>query len=202
MATPDQIDHFDQLVRSFETAMLVTHVKQGDLRARPMSLASVDAKGELWFSTGVHSGKASEVLMDPHVAIVMQRSDQFVSITGTAEVVIDRRKASELWSETWRPWFPDGPDDRELVLIHVHSKEAEFWDLRGLRGFIYLFDAVRHAVQGDRLNDEPNGANHDTVSFHAENGRPSARPAHSRAPTLTSWLFAQLRLVARRARSG
>jgi general stress protein 26 len=199
MATPTQMERFDHLVRSFETAMLVTRDERGRMRARPMSLASADAEGDLWFSTGVHSGKASEVLGDPDVAVVMQRSDQFVSVTGTAEVVVDREKARALWSEAWRAWFPDGPEDRELVLIHVHSKEAEFWDISGLRGFIYLFDAVRHVVQGERMGDEPDGGHHDRLSFPPEDGR-ARRPLQPHAPKWSAWALSQLQWVAKRAR--
>lgn len=153
---------FDELVRGFDTAMLVTHPPDGGMRARPLSVASVDAEGDLWFSTGSNSGKVAELLGDPRVAIVMQGPSRFVSITGTAEIVIDSERAAALWQEAWRPWFPGGANDPELVLVHVRATEAEFWDLSGIRGLVYLFDAAKHAMTGERMTDGP-AAHHDTV---------------------------------------
>jgi general stress protein 26 len=155
---------FDQLISSFKDAMLVTHGKDGELHARPLTLASADANGDVWFSTGAHSGKVAEIFHDRRVAVIMQASSRYLSLTGTAEVIADRAKAAVLWRETWRPWFPGGPDDPEIVLVHVKGTEAEFWDLRGLAGVMYVFDAVKHALKGERMSDGPS-RHHDTVRF-------------------------------------
>src|SRR5262245_30715687 len=107
-------EQFDQLVRSFDTAMLVTHA-EGRLRARPLSVASVDADGDLWFATNCESAKAHELQVDPRVLVTMQSSSQFVSIAGTAELLVDHDIATSLWRDAWRPWFPKGADDPELM---------------------------------------------------------------------------------------
>jgi len=151
-----QRERFEELVRSFGTAMLVTHGKGGKtLHARPMGVASVGRDGDLWFATGINSVKTEELLTDRRVVVVMQDPSRFVSITGEADLVVNRAKAAELWSEAFRPWFPKGPDDPELVLVHVRSHEAEYWDMRGLKGARYLFEAVQHAVRGERMTDAP-----------------------------------------------
>lgn len=60
--------------------------------------------------TAFDSGKTAELFDEPEVAVAMQGNARVVSISGKAEVVIDRTdKVEELWSETWRPWFPGGP---------------------------------------------------------------------------------------------
>ncbi|HEX4475613.1 MAG TPA: pyridoxamine 5'-phosphate oxidase family protein, partial [Polyangiaceae bacterium] len=147
----------------FSTAMLVTHGKDGSLRARPMSLASVQDDGDLWFATGVMSSKTDELLVDSRVVVVLENSTRHVSISGDAEVVISPEKANALWSETWRPWFPAGPHDPELCLIHVRTREAEYWDMGGIRGIRYLFDAVKHVVQGERMGDDADPDQHSTI---------------------------------------
>jgi general stress protein 26 len=155
-------EKFTQLIGSFGEGMLVTHGKDGELHARPLTLASAEANGEVWFSTGAHSGKVAEIFQDRRVAVIMQGSSRYLSLTGTAEIVVDRAKAGALWRETWRPWFPGGPDDPELVLVHIRANQAEFWDLRGLGGVMYVFDAVKHALKGERMSDGPS-RHHDTV---------------------------------------
>ena len=40
-------------------------------------------------------------------------------------------------------WFPKGPDDPDLVLLSVEPEIAEFWDVGGIKGLRYLFDAAK-----------------------------------------------------------
>jgi general stress protein 26 len=164
MAQKAQREQFRDLVGSFATAMLVTHGEDGALRARPMSLASADEDGDLWFASGIDSGKINELLHDRRVAVVMQSASRFVSISGEAEVIVNAEKAAELWNEAFRPWYPKGPEDPELALVHVRTRDAEYWDLSGLRGVRYVFDAVKHVVRGERMSDEP-AQHHGKVSL-------------------------------------
>jgi general stress protein 26 len=164
MTDPSKETKFDELVHGFDAAMLVTHDDAGDMHARPLSIASADAGGDLWFCTGAHSGKVAEMFHDRRVGVVMQGSSRYVSVTGTAEIVVDRAKAADLWSEAWRPWFPGGPNDPEIVLVHVRATQAEFWDLRGLAGVLYVFDAVKHALERERMSDGPS-RHHDKVQL-------------------------------------
>jgi general stress protein 26 len=181
MNQEEQRDRFDDLVKTFSTAMLVTHGSDGELRARPMSVASVAADGDLWFTTGINSTKADELLVDRRVAVLMQEPSRFISITGEAELVVNKEKTAELWNEAWRPWFPLGPDDPEIALVHVRTFEAEFWDIKGIRGARYLFDAIRHAVKGERMGDGE-------AAYHAKVPLPETPNARQRPPRLARWL--------------
>lgn len=196
LTPPTRSERFDHLVRDFDTAMLVTHTPDGGLRARPMAVAAVDAGGDLWFSTGMHSGKTGELVVDDHVAVVLQDGRRFVSVSGRARVVVDVARARELWRESWRPFFPGGPTDPELVLVHVHASEAELWDRRGLRGLLFLFGAVRRALAGNAATTAPwlDGEKLDLEARQSSEGR--AR----RTPTLGGWLRSQLVLTAKRAK--
>lgn len=133
--------------------MLVTRQGSEQLHARPMSVASVDESGDIWFTTSIDSGKVSEMLHDRHVAVIMQGRTQYLSVSGRAQVFSDVEKATAFWSEAWRPWFPDGPADPELVLVRVIPEEAEYWDLSGIRGVRYVFEAVKHVLKGVRMGD-------------------------------------------------
>src|SRR5436190_484164 len=95
------------IVRHFQTAMVVTEGPDGSPRARPMSIAATDPNGTMWFTTAVDSGKANEMLAHPHVAVVMQSATRFVSLSGEAKILASRDKARELWQDAWLPWFPE-----------------------------------------------------------------------------------------------
>ena len=52
----------------------------------------------------------------------------WVSVGGTAKVLSDHAKVKDLWSAVLRAFFPDGPDDPEIVLLRVTPEEGEIWD--------------------------------------------------------------------------
>jgi general stress protein 26 len=114
-----------KVVEGFQTAMLVSHAEDGALRARPMSLAKVDERGDVYFVTAIDSAKTDELSQDERAAVVMQSATQFVSLSGRADFLLDAALVQELWRETWRPWFPDGPEDPELCVLRVRCDDAE-----------------------------------------------------------------------------
>ena len=141
---------YDMLDR-FESAMLVTHNPDGVLEARPMRAADVDPAGPLWFLTSRSSRKVSEIEEDSRVLLVYQDArGEYLSISGTARIVEDTQRARRFWKESYKVWFPKGPDDPDLVLLSVEPEIAEFWDVAGVNGLRYLFDAAKAYVTGGR----------------------------------------------------
>ncbi len=138
------------LLDRFDTGMLCTRQPDGTMRARPMAVAQIEQNGDLWFVTGIASGKVEEVLHEPHVVVTMQGRRRFVSVSGHAEVVGDEEKIAELWREEWRAWFPEGLNDPRLVLLHVRASEAEYWDETGTRGAKHALESARAALSGKR----------------------------------------------------
>jgi len=56
-----------------------------------------------------------------------------VSLTGTATVVDDDSKKRERWNAGVEAWFPDGKNDRNVVLLRVEGDSAECWNTPGGR---------------------------------------------------------------------
>jgi general stress protein 26 len=142
-----------ELIADFDTAMLVTHSPDGALRARPMALAEVTAEGDLWFVSDRRSGKMEDIEADAQVNVTMQdggNAGKFVSLSGRAREVEDRRKVAEVWNEPMRIWFPGGKDDPNLVLLRVDAEEGEFWDNSGLNAIKYLIKAGNAYLHGER----------------------------------------------------
>ena len=143
-------ERLSELMAGFSTAMLVTRTDDGGMRARPLQIADRRDDGALYFSTAVDSPKVHELQADAHVAVVMQDHRKFVSVSGIARVVQDRALVEELWSESWRVWFPKGKDDPSLCLLVVEPLEASYWDMSGVRGVRYAFEMAKAYVTGTR----------------------------------------------------
>jgi general stress protein 26 len=142
--TSEEQERLRKLLKQFQTAMLITHAGDGQLRARPMAIAEVADDGRVWFITGTESAKAHEISRDTRVHIVCQNDhSSYVSISGRAALVHDRAKVVSLWREPFRVWFPEGKDDPNIALIEVQPESGEFWDSEGMNKIKYLFRAAK-----------------------------------------------------------
>jgi general stress protein 26 len=150
--------HLRELVRNFQTAMLVTRTPEGAIRSRPLAVAECREDGTLYFATSIESGKVHDVENDPHVNVTLQNDKQYVSLSGRGEILRDRALVERLWSDYWKVWFPDGKDDPALSILAVHPESAEFWDNAGSKGVRYFFEAARAYVTGrrPRTSDDQN----------------------------------------------
>ena len=150
MADTNPHEHLYDLVKDFDTVMLVTKDAGGKLRARPMSVAELRPDADAYFATSADSPKIDEIEADPEAMITFQSGSQFAAISGTARVMRDRALIDRLWSESWRAWFPGGKDDPALCLLKIEAREGEYWDNSGLKGVRYLFDGVKAIFQGEK----------------------------------------------------
>lgn len=129
----DGMTKVGKLVNEIKFAMLTTQCSDGTLHSRPMSTLQMDEDGYLWFFTGLHSSKIEDIDGQCQVNLAYARSDKqdYLSVTGTAEVVRERQKMEALWTPWLKPWFQEGLDDPELVLLKVRIDEADYWDAPG-----------------------------------------------------------------------
>ena len=90
----------------------------------------VEFDGDLWFFTSASEPKVEEVGRHPQVNVSFARPDKqhYVSVSGRARLVRDRRKIEELWNPAYKAWFPDGLEDPDLALLKVTAEKAEYWD--------------------------------------------------------------------------
>ncbi len=155
------------LLQKFHTAMLVTHVENGDVRARPMAIADTEQSGAIWFITDRESAKVHEIEQDTRVLVVAQRDrDVYLSIVGAASLVDDRHQVDRIWNDTFTLWFPNGKDDPEITLIRVESLEAEYWDNSGTKKIQYLIQAASAYFSGKRPAIKE-GEQHGTVELQS-----------------------------------
>lgn len=127
----DDLQKLRDMVKDIDFCMMTTIDESGDLHSRPMSAnGEIDPNGDLWFFTGLSSHKVSEVSKSPRVNVSFAdpQNQHYVSITGAAELVRDRKRIEELWKPEFKMWFPEGKDDPEVALLRIKLERAEYWD--------------------------------------------------------------------------
>jgi len=131
MTDQSEVEKLAELVSKFRIAMLTTVTADGALTSRPMAVQETEFDGDLWFVAQRDSDQVHQLRADPTIGVALSSSDTWVSISGTAEIVEDRAKVRELWNSAVQAWFPNGPDDPDVVLVKVHADGAEYWDSPG-----------------------------------------------------------------------
>lgn len=138
----DEREHLLALIADFQVAMLTTRTESGEMRGRPMLVASLEGDRELVLCTRLDSAKVEEIDADPHCAVLLQGRTRWVSLSGRARIERDRQRIHALWREVWRTWFPGGKNDPEIGLVVVRPHEGEYWDESGARGLRFIAKAA------------------------------------------------------------
>jgi general stress protein 26 len=132
------------LLRGFDTAMMVTHGRSGPLDARPMHVAAIELEegGPIWFMTSIESHTAMELAADARTLLVFQEPGRYLAVWGQAGVVDDRPRIARLWRDELLAWFPTGPGDPDLRLVEFTPHSAEVWQRTGSANGRYTFEPV------------------------------------------------------------
>jgi general stress protein 26 len=131
--TTDQTTKVAELLKDERFGLFTTIAPDGTLISRPMALQQVEFDGDLWFFAERSSRKVGHITANPQVNVSTSGSSSWVSLTGHAVVVDDLAKKRELWNSLVEAWFPDGPEDPDVVLLRVDAASAEYWDSPGGR---------------------------------------------------------------------
>lgn len=117
-----------KFIGKFRAPMFVTQAHDGP-RARPMNAIHKPDEGVIWFLSEASSDKDAEARADPRVNLVFSDGGQnHASVQGTATEVRDRETVKRLWNAGAQAWWPQGPEDPNIVAIRVEPDGAEIWD--------------------------------------------------------------------------
>ena len=156
------------LIKDVRVAMLTTWDGHR-LRSRPMHGFQDVFQGELYFYTRLESGKTREVVRYDQVNLAYAEPQRqvYVSVSGSAEVVVEPVLLKKYWNSAVAAWFPKGLEDPDLSLIKVSVEEAEYWDMTTSR-MRYLFELGRANLTGR----EPELGEHGSVQLEQGFRRP------------------------------
>jgi general stress protein 26 len=118
------------LIKGHEVVGFITIGEDGMPNARAMMTQEAEPDMDLWFATRMDSQKVDELRKNPKVGLYYynQQDWSYVSIGGTVEVIQDRERFKRYWKDSWRRWFPKGPDDPEAVLLKVNAEVVTYED--------------------------------------------------------------------------
>lgn len=149
-----QIQKLRELIKDIEIGMLTTVDDDGTLRSRPMSTNSeVELNGDLWFFTYASSHKVTEIEHQEQVNVSFSapHKQTYVSVSGQAQLVRDRKKMEQLWKPQLKAWFPKELDEPDIALLKVNVEKAEYWDAPS--GFVANTIGLLKAVTtGEKAN--------------------------------------------------
>lgn len=158
---PHQTDSFQKLkalVKCINIAMLTTLDERGSLHSRPMSCnGTIDDDGTLWFFTSSQSSKVDEIdrRQQVNVSFADPHRQEYVSLSGTAQLIQDRQQLQQRWQPTLQAWFPNGLDEPDLALLKVTIEKGEYWDAPS--GFVArTFNVLKAVATGERANGGEN----------------------------------------------
>lgn len=150
MTTTADAERVFDFVEKIGTCMLTSKAGES-LRARPMHAIVDRGAGTICFLTDARAHKDDEVAADPEVCLAFAKPDanDYVSVSGRAEVTADRDAVKAHWNEMAKTWFPDGPDDPNIRILTVTPHAAELWG--GTANPIAVaFEVAKARMKGER----------------------------------------------------
>lgn len=162
VATQDDLDKLQELMNKIQVAMLTTHDSDRRLRSRPMIIKNDNFTGTVSFLTDITTAKIDEIKEDYDVNLSLSDPEKmiFVSLTGRGRANQDSARIQQLWSETDRLWFPNGPEDPDIAILDVIVDKAEYWDNNRLISAVYM---AKDYIQGQAYQGE--GAEHQKLKI-------------------------------------
>lgn len=150
----EAIDKIRELAKDANICHFVTNLQQLPLAARPMATQEVDDAGAIWFISDKNSDKNQDIQKDSRVQLFYSANGkyEYLSIYGTAEVIFDRDKIHELWTDFAKAWFPGGEDDPSVSLIKVTPQDGYYWDTKNNK-LISLIKIAASIVSGGGKDD-------------------------------------------------
>ena len=139
-----------EMIKDMRVCMMTTVEPDGSLHSRPMYSHKADSHGDIWFFSRARDPKIQELKADSQINLAFSdpNAQDYVSVSGKAEIIRDQAKVKELWSEGLRTWFPQGPDDPNIALIRVHPSGGEYWDSPS-RTLLHLYGYAKARLTGE-----------------------------------------------------
>ena len=127
--TSDRASDAWQRLAKARFVMLTTIDQDGGFYSCPMTLQQATDDAVLWFFTSTSTPTAQNIERDSRIGVaLMEASDFYVSVYGTASLVDDRAKMRELWDTMVKAWFPQGVEHPHLRLVRMDVERGEYWD--------------------------------------------------------------------------
>lgn len=127
------VEKIKDFVKTNSSCLLCTAVAFGSSQAtRPMNVMKVEDDGRILFLSASDSPKNKEIELNPEVKLYFQDLDnsEYLYVSGTATVSINKTKIKELWNPIVKTCFAEGADDPRITLLTFSPKEGYYWETK------------------------------------------------------------------------
>jgi general stress protein 26 len=108
--------------------MLMTIDDRAAVIGRPMLPLFLENDPCLYFLTHESSRKVRHITARSQVGLTMISRNCYFVVTGTAAMSHEQELIQRLWQPTYRAWFPEGKDDREVTVLRVTVDRVDYWE--------------------------------------------------------------------------
>src|SRR3954453_10802539 len=132
-STSNDLAAIAQRLRDLDICILVTRDGDGT-HGRPMSNnGQVEFDGDTWFFARRDSAAGREIESEPRVELAYSATEggREVSIEAEATIVVVADENHRRWFDELGRWFPEGPEDSEVVLIRATALRVRAWGEAG-----------------------------------------------------------------------
>lgn len=145
----EAIAKIKELAEAADMCFFVTNLATLPLSGRPMSTQEVDDDGNIWFMSRNDSNKNFDIENDSSVQLFYSNNGkyEYLSVYGTATILVDKDKIEDLWKPIAKAWFTEGKDDPSITLIKVKPEHAYYWDTK-YNKLVSLINMVVSTITG------------------------------------------------------
>ena len=153
-SNPDAAIKLKEKIEKVKIAMLTMQEPDGHLRSCPMYTTETDSSGVVWFFTSDHTDKARLIQHNNNVnlAYADPDSNNYISVSGKAEIIKDKAKMHDLWNPSMKAWFAEGLETPDIALIQVTVDKAEYWDITS-SVMVQVYGFVKSTLTGKSARD-------------------------------------------------
>ncbi|MEA5515320.1 pyridoxamine 5'-phosphate oxidase family protein [Nodularia sp. UHCC 0506] len=126
-----QIQKLRELIADINCGMLTTIDQNGSLHSCPMyKSGDINSENAIWFFTSANTQKVNDIKRNHqvNVSFTSPNQQQYISVSGTAELIKDRNKMQAQWQPELQTWLPKGLEEPDLVLLKVNIHKVDYWD--------------------------------------------------------------------------
>lgn len=114
-------------IKAAEYCFLITLGEAGQANARLMQPFEPEPDLTIWFGASSTSRKAQEIRHASQVTLAYHYAQEnaYAILSGSAQVVDDLNLKRKYWRESWKAFWPGGPESNDYALIKFTPTQLE-----------------------------------------------------------------------------
>ncbi|KYQ83316.1 MULTISPECIES: pyridoxamine 5'-phosphate oxidase family protein [Acinetobacter] len=145
----NEYQELNQLLKGIKFAMVTFISEKGHLHSVPMTTQDTDFNGIVWFLGSKSSELVKSIPLNNQVNLGYSNisNNDYVSINGIAECVVDPAILDQIWSPAYEAFFEHGKSDPDIQLLRVICNGAQYW--KGSGKVATLFKLAKASITGE-----------------------------------------------------